>query len=913
MNTCWGAIARVVVVAASATVTGADWAEHRTAHDRPGTYNGGLVVRVLDAAGAPVPTRVSVSGRHNTLATETDANGRAELQGIFTRHGLFVDVVGTDDLRPHHQRVRGVSNGVVDLGLVRLERNFSVTGVLLQRDTDGVLRARPDRAVVELRGPRTRLPGGYGYVRAHDRDRRDGVFRIEDFDIEPGLFIEIRWWSDEQRGSIVHKVAFTVDPARPHRHLLVTLPREDADDQTLEVQESVWPAEVPEEPPLLRFAGRLVTSGGRPLAGLPVEGWGWGNTVYTDEDGAFELQAPYMISDLHIPTPSGELYISSEPWLGGVDFATAPSGRSTDAEPLPPQSVVDFGQPFEATFETMRRLGLVVRGEREERIDYHWLQPTGTGSTDERHLWEPIAADLLRRVLGRTEWTLVRARVPGRIDRFAHYPPQDSSVVFDFRNDKPHGLVVVHKGKPVAGAHVEIVDVAAPISLGLRRGDPRAPIVLRREATDPHGRLSLLGDPDGLYVAYVYAKGYEPARVRLSAGIDKRVELVGRDVDVRFTGLVAGELLRVKIAASDSLVAVVRGVDENPVVARLAPGAYDATVQDVAGEIVSGKTFRVTDVPHAVDLLEDRRPAVVLHLPEGRESRDWFVGGTRRVLPHKDVGIAGFSQVWRDYVGGEGPAQVESGGEAVRVLRFPGTGRWNVHVGQPRAYKSFFIEVDLVAGEFRELRLPPLDASLEGTMTYEPDLDDEVVDYHWVEGPRMMLLSMNGTTAGWNVMYSLPRPDGKSGRRPNTFALTGLPAGKYHLFHHLADRQGWGGVEVTLAEGAKTLLEGLGSNRPGQLVVEVVDAKGRPIRDRILWVRDRMYKEWTAPGRIIVTSGSVDPVPLPPAVRLEGEPVAFDSIRAGWLELVVDDPAGDARHYLRKIDPGKTLRLVVDS
>lgn len=897
MNTRRCTLVRIAVLGACAAASGADWVEQRTAHDRAGTYNGGLVVRVLDPWDEPVATTVWVNGGGEA---ETDANGRAELQGIFTRDGLSVGVGGTDDLRPNDQRLRGASNGVVDLGLVRLERNFVVTGVLLQKDVDGVLKPWSDYVTVELRGPLRRQGGGYGYVHAHDRDRREGVFRIEDFDIEPDLYIGIRWWSDEQRSSIVHKVPFAVDPARPYRHLLVTLPPEDADDQSVEVQESVWPAGVPRRQEL-RFAGRLVTTGGRPLAGLPVRGWR--QTVYTDADGWVELEAPFMLDDLTVPTPAGELYISSSPWFGGADLDTLPSHYNVDADTLPPRFVVDFDRPFEANFETLRRLRLVVKGEREDRIDYHWLD------WDD---WRPTSGDLLRRVLGKSEErTLVRARVSGRLDRFVPYPPLNSSVVYDFRNDEPHGLVVVDRGNPVPGAKVDIVDVATPLTLQLRREDPHAPIPLTRDATDSEGRLSLLGDPEGIYVAYVYAEGFEPARVRLSAGVDERVELVARDVDVRFKGLIAGELLRVKVAKSDSPVAVVRGVDNEPVAARLAPGSYDATVEDEAGEIVSGTTFTVAGAPHIVDLLQDDRPEVVLNLADGRKSRGWFVGGTRRTLPHRSLGIPPFFSEWRDYVDGEGPAQVESVGAATRVLRFPGTGRWNVHIGQSWTH-SFFIELDLVAGEVRELSLPALDASLEGTMTYEPDLDDRAIAYHWVDGPRMMLLSMDGPGEGWNVMYSLPRPD-EEGRRPHTFALSGLPAGDYHLFHHLADRQAWGGREVNLVAGATTRLEGLGSDQPGRLVVEVVDADGHPVRSRVLRVRDRMYKEWTAPGRIIITSGPVEPIPLPPAVPLEGVPVVLEPIRPGWLELVVDDPAGDALHYLRKVEPGKPLRLVVES
>ena len=893
MATGWRAVVGVGL-GACITVHGTDWVEGRSAYDRPGTYNGGLVVRVLDHRGEPVETTVSLTGGR----AGTDANGRAELRDISTPHGLSVLVQGAQGLRPLSYSVVGVSNGVVDLGVVRLKRNFSVTGVLMQRNADGDLEARSDYTTVRLR-TRSRMTRPFAYddgLRAFDEDRREGVFRLEDFDLAPGLFIEVGWWSNEQRRSIIYEVPFTVDPTRPHRHLLLTLPAEGTDESAV-VEESTWPAGVPDEQ-LLRFAGRLVTSGGRPLVGLAVTGAG--QTAYTDEDGRFEWKAPYLIDSLTIPTPSGDLYVSSRPWFGGVDLDTLPSHYNVDAETLPPQSVVDFSRPFESNFKTLRRLRLVVRGERGDRVDYHWLH---------RNDWLPISAEHLRRVLGKSdERTLVRARVAGRMDRFVPYPPQGSRVVFEFGNDEPHRLVVVDKGKPIAGAKVDIVDVATPLMLPLRRDDPRAPILLKPDTTDSRGRLSLLGDPEGLYVAYVYAEGYEPARVRLAAGVDARVELMARDVAVRFGGLLAGELLRVKVAGSDSRVAVVRGTGDEPVVARLAPGSYDATVADEAGEIVSGTTFTVADEPHVVDLLQDRRPEVVLHLLES----SGLVGATRRVLPHQDVHIATYLRDWRDYVVGEGPAQVEAVGGAGRVLRFPGTGRWYIHVRRARSQGSLFREVNLAAGEVRELSLPPLDASLEGTMTYEPDLDDDVIAHHWVDGPRMMLISMNGVAEGWNVMYDLPQPDDEHGRKPHTFALTDLPAGNYRLVHHLAGRHGWGGRQVTLVAGAKTWVEGLGSNQPGRLVVEVVDAEGHPIRNRILRVRDRMYKEWTAPGRVVVTSGPVEPVPLPPALRLEGEPVTFDSIRAGWLELVVDDPAGDARHFRRKVTPGKTLRLVVD-
>ena len=650
----------------------------------------------------------------------------------------------------------------------------------------------------------------------------------------------------------------------------------------------------------LRFPGRLVTTGGRPLIGLPVEMSR--QTAYTDEDGRFEIASEYMIDSLRVPTPAGELYVASKPWFGGVDLDTLPSHYNVNPDTLPPLEVVDFSMPFEARFETFRHLDLVVIGERQGRIAFSWLDWNG---------WRSTTADLLRRVLGKSDTqTLVRATVPGRIDRLVAYPPRTSKLVFDYNKDEPHRLVVVDNGLPVTGAKVEIVDVATPLMVRLDRRDPQVPLLVYRATTDAIGRMTVAGDPDGLYVAYVYADGYEPARIRLESGGDTRVNLVARDVEVRFAGIRPGEVLRIKLAGRDTLVKAVPAVDHHPIAVLLAPGSYDAAVEDAAREISSGTSFTVSEGARVVDLRQDRRPEVALHPPDSRESMYSFVGATRRTLPHSHISLARFLQEWRKSGVGESPAQVEVVDDATRVLRFPGTGRWTVHVGSPRSYYSFFVELDLAAGEVRRLRLPALDAALEGTMTYELDLDSPFVRMHAIAGPRMVLVATGDPGIEWNVMSHLP----KDGREPNTFAVDALPAGNYLLFHHLADHLAWGGREVNVARGRSTRVAGVGTGRPARLVVEVVDAGGKPVRGRVLRIRDRMHKRWTPRwGDVIYIEGPIERIPWPPAVPLQGEPVAFESIRAGWLELVVDDPAGDARHYLRKVQPGTTLRLIVDS
>ena len=276
----------------------------------------------------------------------------------------------------------------------------------------------------------------------------------------------------------------------------------------------------------------------------------------------------------------------------------------------------------------------------------------------------------------------------------------------------------------------------------------------------------------------------------------------------------------------------------------------------------------------------------------------------------------------------ESPVEVEvldeRDGKTARVLRFSGTGRWLVYVAAERRSvpHQYFVELDLAAGQTRELGMPSLDASLEGA--FERDL---VGNTHGVAGPRMMLIRAAGADAGWNVVNYLPDEgvffgsfDRQGGLRGpadmpenHDFAMRDLPAGEYHLFHHLGEDSVWGGIELSLSPGRTARIPRLGSDQPGTWTVDVVDTEGRPVRDRVLRVRDRMHEAWAAYSEIPSTGAyAADAIPLPPAARLRGEPVTFASIRAGWVELVLDDPAGPARHYPRKAVPGSKLRLVVD-
>ena len=248
-----------------------------------------------------------------------------------------------------------------------------------------------------------------------------------------------------------------------------------------------------------------------------------------------------------------------------------------------------------------------------------------------------------------------------------------------------------------------------------------------------------------------------------------------------------------------------------------------------------------------------------------------------------------------------------------------------MHAHSTGTVHSFFTEVELASAEQRVLEMPSLDATLEGTMTYHLPRSDRIAGHHGVASPRMILVAADGAASGWNVILSMPQSDGGEsvdgeggGRR--RFTIPRLPAGDYHLFHHLneyryrGDRPIWGGLEVSLLAGETTTIAGLDIADLGTLSVQVVDAEGRPVHAKLLRIRDRMHEAWAAFTDLPTTgAGAADPIPLPPTARLVGEPVTFQPVRAGWLELVLDEPAGPAKHYLRRVEPGTTLRLVEDS
>ena len=927
----WTWCACLAVVGACAVDDSTDWVEPRTALDRPGVYRSGLNVRVIDDRGRPVEATVSVDGpwagigRDRRRATTTaNEDGYAEIRDVSSTRSLYVSVEPPQRLRPITLPLEGVTNGIADLGVLRLQRNVVITGTV-KRVGDGGSSTAVDKGSVSLYavGDGERL--GFANV-------RDGSFRLDDFDIEP---MEIEF-DDRVSRTPDLRARLPIDPERDRQHFDVFVDRSVLRIESRDVPPELASVVVerrgrrgrestPAEAPTHRIDLRFVDSEGEPItsAQVGVVGNPRVPAAITDADG--------RVSMATVAAPE-RLYLAGH-WGAAVHVGIeSPKDREL-AMMGPPDVVADVTGRSEIAIPIQRRVEVEVSGIDPRELVYSvgWLG----------RQWRTVDQTLIERVFVDSTWqNLLRAEAPGRLPRFAAYPVPER-LEFDFHEDKQHVLVVVDEGGPIADATVDLVEVATQYLDRVAVNDPEADIFLGSLTTGAGGRLARLGDPGALYVAYVYADGYEPARVLLQAGSETRVELVRRDVRVDFTGLSAGELLRVKVAGGDSLVVLHRTVDASDIVVSLAPGTYDATVESPEAVIDRGTTFVVGQEPRVVDTSLDRRPEVVLRLPdlpvvpeENRTDAEaaappldrWTAWASRRTAAGRPFRATTY---FGEPIGGERPAEIDSRaepGEMAQTLRLSGSGRWLVYLAAERRSVPhlYFVEVELAAGEKREIPMPPLDASLNGA--FERNL---VAYHHGVAGPRMMMIRAAGAEAGWNVVNQLPREviltgavdvergifqGPADGPGHHDFAMRDLPAGDYHLFHHLGEDSAWGGIELSLRNGVATRVPRLGSAEAGPWTVEVVDSEGRLVRDQVLRIRDRMHEAWEASHSEPFRTGGypADALPLPPAARLNGEPVTFASIRPGWIELVLDDPTGPARHYRRKVVPGSTLTLVVD-
>ena len=578
--------------ASGAEAAASDWIEPRTALDRPGVYRAGFDVRVLDEQDRPVEATVSVVGpwagigRDRGLATTTtNEEGYARLRDVSNTRSMFLSVEPSERLRPLILPLEGVTNGIADLGVFRLKRNMVITGTVKHVTDDG------SQTVVET--------GGVSLHAVDDGEQLgraavgDGWFRLDDFDIEP-MEIEFDDWMPRTPD---YRARLPIDHERHRQHFDLIVDRGALRIERRDVPPPLRP--VAAAAPAHRIDLRFVDTEGEPIATawVGVMGRRQETSAITDADGRVLLETAAV----------PERLILSGPW-GVVTVGTASPKDRELAWQGPPDVLADITGQSEVAIPIQRRVELDVSGIDPRELAY--------SSGWSARQWRSVDRTLIERVFGHRTWQqLLRVEAPGRFHRFAAYPAP-GPLAFDFTGDDQHTLVVVDQNGPVAGATVDVLEVATPYLDRVAVNDPEADIFLGSLATDSDGRLAQWGDPRALYVAYVYAEGHDPASVLLQAGSETRVDLARRDVEVEFRGLSAGERLRVKIAGRDSLVALNRVVDTSRVVVPLAPGTYDVSVENAHSVVERGTTVVVGKESLVVDTTVDRRPMLVLRLPE---------------------------------------------------------------------------------------------------------------------------------------------------------------------------------------------------------------------------------------------------------------------------------------------------------
>lgn len=609
-------------------------------------------------------------------------------------------------------------------------------------------------------------------------------------------------------------------------------------------------------------------------------------------------------------------YLSLHTHVGDLIITgSEPEPDSADEDFYYVESIVDAVVKLKES----ERITVNIKGKKDDAVTFSLYDDY----PNEQHSI-PLST-LKKRLVGGSnlEWLIVNSE--GHLSRLVKYPEFGEPLVVDFSKDKRIRIRVTGSGAPLSNARVDVVEAAAGYRSDFTRGD-ESQHEINSLTTDESGRITVRGDPDTTYVAYVSADGYGPRKMTIRYRKTNTIDLPSNANQVTLLGITDEEVIRVKIGGSQKVAYYGTANQNGELTIRLARGTYDATVLRKSKGIVRGRTFEVRGGSQAVDLSVDSRPLIEFSLPPlpptpanmRRRSPSipavdsWTGSANRRMQSGGSIGAMAATWTYSPRLKEPIPI-IQENSDGTPYLRLSGTGKWYIYL-QSR-YRSLdywlFTEIKVDASESRILVLPNLGGSITGDMHFDTSSGFHI---HGIAGPRMMLLPKNGGLGEWNIVIGLPSNIVRDQKETSRFQISNLPVGEYRVEHQLEENYepGWGGIPVTVEAGMTVNIGSITSHRLGPVNVEVVDAHGKRVSGSTLQIRDRMYESWDefskSPSTAVFASY---PLREPPRLTIEGSPVTLHSVREGWLELVVDDQMGIKRHYLTKVPKSRNLRLLV--
>ncbi len=843
-----------------------------------GLHDASLAGRVVDPEGRPVPNaRVALLpdiGPSFVLAEDrTDADGRFHIDGVDSPYGLLCSILPPDHLRPADYYATAISHRLTDLGDLAVGVNTRLSGTVEIRDADGVL-VEYETAKVSLR-PLENPPGVYLQSTASTTVDDDGGFVLEHFEIESAelqVHLPGRPWTtysgalELTRGELGRRVLVTCSTATVEKGQYSLIGRCEVIDL----------GTVYETPRPRVTRGRVSLSDGTPIPHALVTcfgGLGRSTAVEADAEGWFELESPAPRMGIETPGAIAVFYTQE---------SAVPNDQRDTARVVPTTPWMDVVLEPSAFHEPILDGGV----DRDEVVFEWW----------NGRAWHPIPEALLGKVLGNSEQARVplKARGPDRLPALAFFGPRSKELRFDFTSFEPHRLEVGSPSGPVEGADVWF--------------DAPGVTSLARARTGADGVVALAGAADVNYTVHVSARGFAARDLRFAAGTTK-VKLEPLSGELRVKGLDAREELCIA-RAGESMVLLRLRPASGPV--RLPSGEYDALVVEDGG-LRRGRAFRIDGAPLELDVSIDELPRVVLTFPplprlvEPEEMRPpdagkWWANATRAIPP------TGGSGAWVSTTSGASPGNevfaslVESSERRIE-LRVPGRGAYVLSCGAPVSLDYWMIRrVELEPREILELEVPPATARSTGLL----DRYHGNGGFHGIAGPRLFLDGEGPTGPGWSLVVAMPEREAD-----DRFELRPIPAGTYHVMHHLvAGEPIYGGTEVTVPAGGTAALASFGESEVGAVWVRVVDGNGAPVAGQVV-IADPMSEAWNEFQKIPTTARfASDPIPFPmPVVLADGE-AEFSGVQAGLLLLEVRRADGRAYAYRTMTAPGETVLVL---